>query len=259
MKLAILGFGRMGSWLAEALGADNQVAVYDIDRRKTHNAANVTALKEIAELKDFKPQMIINAVNLQNIISAFESVAEYLPDDCIISDVASIKGELPRFYQRSGKRFVSIHPMFGPTFAKMSLLQGENAIIISESDKAAAGFFRAFFTKCGLNVSDCTFDEHDELMAYSLTLPFASSIVFAACLPGRSEVVPGTTFARHRAIAHGLLGEDDFLLAEVLFNQHSLAQLEKINSRLEFLKHIIRAKDYEEAQKFFAKLRENMR
>ncbi|MBI4713301.1 MAG: prephenate dehydrogenase [Planctomycetes bacterium] len=256
MRIAVIGFGKMGSWLAGALAAENEVAVYDIDCGKTHNAANVRVLREVIQLKDFKPQMLVNAVNLQNIITAFEQVKPHLPADCIITDVASIKGELPQYYQKSGFRFGSVHPMFGPTFARMDALKYENAIIISESDKAAASFFRTFFGRYSLHITECSFAEHDNLMAYSLTLPFTSSIVFAACLD--RKVVPGTTFARHRKIAQGLLGEDDFLLAEVLFNPHSLAQLEKINSRLELLKHIIKDRDYDEAQKFFAKLRASL-
>jgi len=93
-------------------------------------------------------------------------------------------------------------------------------------------------------------------MSYSLTLPFASSITFAACLT--TKVVPGTTFAHHKEIARKVLEEDDFLLAEVLFNPHSIRQLEKICSKLEFLKHIIKARDYEEAEKFLARLRKNL-
>jgi len=256
MKIAVIGFGKMGSWLAKALALENEVAVYDIDSTKTSNAGHLKVISGPAEIESFGPEMLINAVNLQNIISAFDSVRQYLPSDCIISDIASIKGELPQYYKKSGLRFASAHPMFGPTFAKMDSLKDENAIIISESDKTAADFFRTFFRKYGLNISDYSFEDHDKLMAYSLTLPFTSSIVFAACL--NRKTVPGTTFARHHEIARGLLSEDDFLLAEVLFNQHSLEQIEKINSRLELLKHIIKAKDYEEAQKFFAKLRENL-
>ncbi|MEW6026120.1 MAG: prephenate dehydrogenase/arogenate dehydrogenase family protein [Planctomycetota bacterium] len=256
MKIVILGFGKMGSWLANALADVNEVAVYDIDSAKTGNAGHLKVLSGPAEIASFKPEMLINAVNLQNIISAFGSVSGHLSSECIIADVASIKGNLPQYYAKCGLRFASMHPMFGPTFARMDSLKGENAIIISESDKSAAALFRTFFSRYGLNISECSFDEHDKLMAYSLTLPFTSSIVFAACL--NRKTVPGTTFARHYGIARGLLSEDDFLLAEVLFNQHSLAQLEKINSRLELLKHIIRARDYEEAQKFFAKLRDNL-
>ena len=100
------------------------------------------------------------------------------------------------------------------------------------------------------------YDDHDELMSYSLTLPFASSIVFSACVT--THAVPGTTFSRHKRIAQRLLKEDNYLLADVLFNPHSIKQLEIICSRLELLKHIIKARDYEEAQKFFNKLRKNL-
>ena len=58
--------------------------------------------------------------------------------------------------------------------------------------------------------------------------------------------------------AKGVLSEDDHLLAEILFNPKSLPQLEKITAKLEFLKHIIKAKDYEEAKRFFNKLRKNI-
>jgi prephenate dehydrogenase len=60
------------------------------------------------------------------------------------------------------------------------------------------------------------------------------------------------------ALARGLLSEDDHLLAEILFNPHSVAELNKITSRLEFLKHIISARDQGEAKEFFRRLRENI-
>jgi len=77
--------------------------------------------------------------------------------------------------------------------------------------------------------------------------------------PGRGErrvrlrSEPGPTFADPAA-----LGEDDGLLAEILFNPHSLPQLEKITQKLEFLKHIIAARDDEEARRLFARLRDNL-
>ena len=108
----------------------------------------------------------------------------------------------------------------------------------------------------GLNVYEFSFDEHDSMMAYSLTLPFSSSMVFAACVD--TKAVPGTNFKKHMELAKGLLSEDDGLLSEILFNPRSIAQIEKITSRLELLKHIIRDRDYEEAGKFFEKLRDNI-
>ena len=59
-------------------------------------------------------------------------------------------------------------------------------------------------------------------------------------------------------LAKGILAEDDSLLSEILFNPESIKQLETITSNLEYLKHIILARDYEEAGKFFDRLRGNI-
>jgi prephenate dehydrogenase len=259
MRIAILGAGRMGSWLARALSAEHEIAVFDSDSARMESGGSAPGIKRLGRLEElggFAPKMLINAVSLQNTIEAFRSAVPFLPEDCIICDVASVKGDIPAYYKGCGFRFASVHPMFGPTFADMAALKDENAVIIRESDPEGAAFFRELFGKLGLRIFDYTFAEHDRMMAYSLTTPFTASLVFAACM--ESAAVPGTTFAKHRALARGLLSEDDHLLAEILFNGYSLPQLEKITARLEFLKHIIKARDFEEAQKFFGKLRENV-
>ena len=112
------------------------------------------------------------------------------------------------------------------------------------------------FTRLGVRLFEYSFDEHDRMMAYSLTIPFVSSMMFAGCVDAKT--VPGTTFKRQMTIARHLLSEDDHLLAETLFNPHSVAQLGRMTSQLQFLKHIIAGKDFEVAREFFAKLRENI-
>jgi len=256
MRIAILGAGKMGAWLSAVLAKGNEIAVYDLDAARIKAVNGAKALSGMDNLADFKPQMLINAVSLQSTVAAFEAATPHLPKDCIIADVASIKGGIPEYYKRAGFRFVSVHPMFGPTFTDMAALHEENAVIIKGSDSEGAAVFRTLFDTLGIRIFDYTFDEHDRMMAYSLTTPFAASLVFAACM--ENTAVPGATFARHRKIAKGLLSEDDHLLAEILFNRFSLTQLEKITARLEFLKHVIKGKDYEEAKRFFDKLRKNV-
>ncbi|MFH0885316.1 MAG: prephenate dehydrogenase/arogenate dehydrogenase family protein [Candidatus Micrarchaeota archaeon] len=256
MRIAIIGAGKMGAWLAAVLAGGNEIAIFDTETAKAKAVKDAKALSGMGGLVDFKPQMLINAVSLQNTVPAFEAAAPHLPKDCIIADVASIKGGIPEYYKSAGFRFVSVHPMFGPTFTDMAALREENAVIIRGSDAKGAAVFRMLFEKLGIRIFDYTFDEHDRMMAYSLTTPFAASLVFASCM--ENAAVPGATFARHKKIAKGLLSEDDHLLAEILFNQYSLAQLDKITARLEFLKHVIKGKDYDEAKRFFDKLRKNV-
>ena len=146
--------------------------------------------------------------------------------------------------------------MFGPTFSNIRDLRDENAIIIAESDEGGKTFFQNFYKTLNLSIYEYTFEEHDKTIAYSLSIPFTSSMVFAACM--KKQEAPGTTFRRHLGIAKGLLSEDDHLLAEIMFNPHTIKQIEHINSRLAYLTHIIRARDYEEMQKFLNGLRHNI-
>lgn len=256
MRIVVLGFGRMGSWMSGALARAHEVFVYDRDPAKTRAAARVSVLGRRDDIAGLNPGLLINAVDLAGTIGAFRDVEELLPPECILCDIASVKTSLPDYYRRGRFRFGSCHPMFGPSFADPSFLVGESAVVIRESHPEAAAFLEAFFREQRVSVRSCSFDEHDRMMAYALTMPFVATMAFAACLDGPS--VPGTTFKRHRGIAEKLLDEDDGLLAEILFNPHSLAQLEKVTRKLEFLKHIIAARDGEEARRLFARLRENL-
>jgi len=257
MKIAILGAGHMGSWLARVLAEKNNiVCIYDFDHSKTEKIQKAVVLRDYAGLNDFQPEILINAVSLQNTLEAFKSAEPYLAAECLIADVASVKSGIAEYYRSCKFRFASVHPMFGPTFANVERLEDENVILISESDRDGASFFRKFFGEMRLNIFEYSFEEHDRMIAYSLVLPFASTMVFASCM--HNSAVPGSTFKKHREIARGLLSEDDYLLAEILFSPHSLQQLEKVTSRLEFLKHVIKARDAEEAQKFFSRLRKNV-
>ena len=184
-------------------------------------------------------------------------VMPYISDSCIISDIASVKTGLPEFYANCKHRFVSTHPMFGPTFASLSNLSTENAIIISESDHLGKVFFKDLYNQLHLNIFEYSFEEHDETIAFSLSIPFASTLVFASVM--KHQDAPGTTFKRHMAIARGLMSEDDFLLSEILFNPNTPAQLAKIQSQLSRLNEIIVNHDSEKMTEFLEEVRNNIK
>ena len=257
MKILIMGAGKMGSFLCDVLSIEHEVAIYDtnIERlRFTFNALRFTTMDEIRE---FAPEVLLNAVTVKYTISAFESVLPYLPEKCLLSDIASVKTGLPEFYKECGHPFVSSHPMFGPTFASLSNLSSENAIIISEGDYMGRVFFRDLYNKLHLNIREYTFAEHDETIAYSLSIPFASTLVFAGVM--KHQDAPGTTYKRHMAIAQGLMSEDDYLLQEILFNPHTNKQLDLIKEKLTHLQEIIDAKDSEAMKAFLEEVRNNLK
>ncbi len=246
----------MGSFFCDLLSFDHEVAIYDTNPEHLKYTFNVQRFMKPEEAKDFKPDLVINAATVKYTIAAFEKILPYIPKTTILSDIASVKTGLPEFYAEKGYRFVSTHPMFGPTFASLSNLANENAIIIKEGDEEGREFFRSLYKKLRLHIEDYTFAEHDETIAYSLSIPFTSTLVFGSVM--KHQDAPGTTFKRHMAIANGLMNEDDFLLTEILFNPHTSSQLDRIQENLFELKSIIDRRDSDAMKRFLDRVRENL-
>lgn len=257
MKILILGAGKMGTFFCDVLSFKHEVAVFDVNPQKLRFTFNTQRMTTYEEVTDFEPELVINAATVKYTLPAFEAVLPYIPKNCIISDIASVKTGLADFYAKAGHPFVSTHPMFGPTFASLSNLSNENAIIISESDHMGKVFFKDLYNELHLNIREYTFQEHDETIAFSLSIPFASTLVFASVM--KHQEAPGTTFKRHMAIAHGLMSEDDYLLQEILFNPHTGEQLEKIQQQLSQLQEIVKNHDSEAMKKYLDRVRKNLK
>ena len=256
MKILVIGAGNMGAWFVESLCLEHDVAVFDTNRQKLRYFFNTHRFVSFDQISAFAPGLVINAVSLQHTVAVFNDVLPYLPDDCIISDITSVKNSLHNYYRSAGRRFVSTHPMFGPTFASLKELSSQSAVIIAESDPEGKQFFRNFYSSLNLNIYEYSFEQHDETMAYSLSVPFASTLVFAACM--KYQEAPGTTFRKHLAIADGLLLENDYLLSEILLNPHTLPQIERIHEKLSELMLMIRQKDTKAIHEFVDGLRKNL-
>lgn len=257
MKILILGAGKMGSFFCDLLSFAHDVAIYDTDPERLRFTFNCQRFSSVDEIDAFDPELVLNCATVKYTLDAFHKVLPHISTRCMLSDIASVKTGLPEFYASCGHPFVSTHPMFGPTFASLSNLSNENAIIIKEGDALGRAFFKQLYSDLHLHVEEYTFEQHDETVAYSLTIPFASTLVFAGVM--KHQDAPGTTFKRHLAIAHGLMSEDDYLLTEILFNPHSLDQLDKIQGQLSALRDIIAAKDSDAMKQYLDRVRGNLK
>lgn len=257
MKILILGAGKMGSFFVDLLSFEHETAVYDVDPHRLRFMYNTQRFTSLDEIRDFAPELVINAVSLNYTIDVFRQVTPYLPKDCILSDIASVKTNLKDYYDSCGFRYVSTHPMFGPTFANLGSLSNENAIIINEGDYMGRVLFRDIYSRLGLHICEYSFQEHDEIVAYSLSIPFVSTFVFAAVM--KHQDAPGTTFKRHMAIAKGVLSEDRTLLREILFNPHTTGQVSKIRQELKDLIEIIDAKDKDALNRYIDRIESHIK
>lgn len=257
MRILVLGAGKMGSFFVDLLSFEHETAVYEVDAKRLRFMYNTQRFTSLDEIDAFDPELVINAVTLKYTLDVFRQVIPHLSKDCIISDISSVKTGFKEFYEETGMRYVSTHPMFGPTFANLGALNQENAIIINEGDYMGRIFFRDLYNRLGLNICEYSFDKHDETMAYSLSIPFVSTFVFAAVM--KHQDAPGTTFKRHLQIARGVLGEDDCLLHEILYNPKTKYQVEKICKELQELIGIINEHDEEGMKQYLTKIRENIK
>ena len=132
-----------------------------------------------------------------------------------------------------------------------------SASLVKGTDYMGMIFYRDLFSSLKLNVREYTFNGHDEVVAYSLSIPFASTLVFGSIM--KHQEVPGTTFKKHLAIAHGLLSEDDYLLTEILFNPNTNGQLQGIIDKLNELKGIVEHKDSAAMKEFLDGVRERVK
>ena len=256
MRILIMGAGKMGSFFIDLLSFDHEVAAYEKDARRLRFTYNCQRFTSLEEVKGFQPELVINAVTVKYTLSAFEEVLRVLPKDCILSDISSVKTGLKAWYDHCGHPYVSTHPMFGPTFANLNQLSEENAIIISEGDYMGRIFFKDLYQRLGLNIYEYSFEEHDKTVAYSLSIPFVSTFVFAAVM--KHQDAPGTTFKRHMRIAKGVLNEDDYLLQEILFNPYTYVQVAQIRTELKELLQIINDKDAVGMKAYLTKIRNHV-
>lgn len=257
MKILVLGAGKMGSFFIDLLSFDHEVSVFEKDPKRMRFTYNCQRFQKLEEIEAFRPELVINAVTVKYTIPAFGEVLPYLPENCILSDISSVKTGLKEWYENCGHPFVSTHPMFGPTFANLDQLGEENAIIINEGDYMGRVFFKDLYRSLGLNIYEYSFDGHDRTVAYSLSIPFVSTFVFAAVM--KHQDAPGTTFKRHMGIAKGVLNEDDYLLQEILFNPYTHDQVVQICAELNGLLEVIDNKDADGMKAYLAKIRDNVK
>ena len=147
MRILVLGAGKMGSFFIDLLSFEHETAVFDIDARRLRFMYNTQRFTTMEEIETFRPELVINAVSLDHTLDVFRQVTPHLTPDCILSDIASVKTGLKEYYDSCGFRFVSTHPMFGPTFANLGALSNENAIIITEGDYMGRVLFRDLYSR----------------------------------------------------------------------------------------------------------------
>jgi chorismate mutase/prephenate dehydrogenase len=214
--LVIGGAGRMGHWMARYL----DTVGYSVDIADPSAKESPFSRIEDWQSKTGEYALIVVAVPLRPSNDVLLKLAEIGPD-ALLFDIGSLKSPMREglnALRDAGCRVCSVHPMFGPEEIGLS---GRHILFIDVGHDGAVAESRALFAHTAAECVDLSLDEHDEVMAWVLSLSHLVNIAFAAALAESGEAVPllkqisSSTFNCQLKVAAQVVSENPHLYYEI--------------------------------------------
>ncbi|MDR1855560.1 MAG: prephenate dehydrogenase/arogenate dehydrogenase family protein [Desulfovibrio sp.] len=217
-KTVIVGAkGRMGAML-DARCRTAAIPVVPVDRPLA--GEHLPSACEGAELA----LLCVPAAALDGVL---ETLCRFLPADCVLADITSVKVmPMDRMERRWQGPVVGTHPLFGPNPGPVPSPHGEAPdapesalpVAIVPGTKALprhVDLVEAFLRALGFGTFRTTAMEHDKAMSLIQGMNFITSLAYFAMLAERPELLHYVTpsFRRRLAAAEKLLTEDAELFA----------------------------------------------
>jgi len=126
-KIGIIGFGNMGSAIADRLKSNYQIHVFDKDKNKTDNLTNIDVADNIINLVN-EVAVVILAIKPQDFDTVLNEIKSVVKDKLVISIAAGITtGYIQKYLGKT--RVIRVMPNIGVKIgeAESSLCKGKNA------------------------------------------------------------------------------------------------------------------------------------
>ncbi len=214
--LVIGGAGRMGEWMSRYLDmVGYNVVIADPSERES-------AFERVEgwESRVDEYDLLVVAVPLRPSNQVLHRLAELKPRG-LVFDIGSLKSPMRsglEALRQTGSRVCSVHPMFGPNEIGLS---GRHILFVDLGHAEAAAEARALFAHTAAERVDLSLDEHDEVMAWVLSLSHMVNIAFASTLASSGEAVPllrqisSSTFNAQLRVAAQVVSENPHLYFEI--------------------------------------------
>jgi chorismate mutase/prephenate dehydrogenase len=248
MKVLILGgSGRMGRWFCNYLDSmGHQVSVYDPQ-------GPVEGFGYTEDLGDAvrTSEMILLSTPLSASGDILGEVMSTKPGG-IVFDICSLKSHLvghARAAARAGLSITSLHPMFGP--GVRTLLE-RNVILCRCGSPDADREVKALFEGTEANLIEMDIEEHDELMAYVLSMSHVVNLVFTDMLVRSGKSFPdlsrvaSSTFVKQTKASRDVAYEAAELYYEIqTLNTHTNGAFSLFLEAAKDLERAVRERDFD--------------
>lgn len=207
-KIVIIGLGLVGGSVARALadrGLSDQIWAVGRDMgelQKAQDQGVIAGFSSELETQCSDADMILLAVPGLSVFSVLQGLATLIKDDCVITDVASVKqptvdaaiqvfGEMP-------SNLVPGHPIAGSEksgfMAADPNLFAQRKVILTpdaNTNKLALSLVTSLWRELGANVVEMSIQQHDEVLAATSHLPhlLAFALVDSLSQQGNSDEI----------------------------------------------------------------------
>ncbi len=188
--------------------------------------------------------LAILSVPIDQTPSAALKLGAYLPGNCILTDLTSIKQEpLNAMLEAHSGPVVGLHPLFGPTPSSMDK---QIVVMTPGRDEAACQWVAEQLAAWGAVIVKATAEEHDDIMGIVQTLRHFATFAFGQFLAGRQVDIPRTLefsspiYRLELGMVGRLFAQDESLYSEIIFASPERRELLKdylksLNSNLEMI------------------------
>lgn len=173
MKLAIIGFGRLGAHLSQFMSEHFDIVVYDkdISKKKMVKDMGHTWCSNMEEASN--ADIIIPFVPISCFEETIQEIGKYAKAGTLVVDVCSVKVkpvEMMQEHLGEGIQILATHPMFGPDSTEKTLWGQKLVLCPIKIENELYENIKHFLNKFGLKVIESTPEEHDHQIANTLLL-----------------------------------------------------------------------------------------
>ncbi len=212
--------GGMGQYFQKWFG-ESGYRVRPVGRKNWHQ------LQELCDGVD----LAIISVPIDVTEAVIKDVAPYLPAECILTDLTSIKGPPMAAMLNAHKGpVVGLHPLFGPT---TSTMDKQIIAVTPGRNHPACEWLIEQFDVWGAIMVQTTADEHDEIMAIVQSLRHFATFVFGQFLWNKRVDLSRTLefsspiYRLELGMVGRLFAQDASLYSEIIFASPQRRQLLK--------------------------------
>lgn len=165
MKVAIIGAGEMGRWLAKFAKKLGEVTVSDISAAKADKVASELHISAKPATEAAKQaDLILIAVPISKTPIVLTNVAKIAGKGALLADVTSVKADVVDAMKKikTDIELVSLHPLFG---SGASSIKGKDIIAVPVRPGERYSELKRALSKMGAKITEMDADTHDRIMA----------------------------------------------------------------------------------------------